>query len=324
MVIEATVHQPVMIQEVLKILELRDGLIVVDGTVGGGGHSRAIIAHIMPHGRLIGCDRDPQMLARAAQVLHGYPVSLVPRSYADLDLTLSELNLGSVDRVLLDLGFSSDQLDETHRGFRFTAEGPLDLRYDPREGKPAWQWLCECNQMELQRVLEQYGEEPLAAEIAEAIIGERRHHVVKTAFALSEVITKVYQKHGRSHLLGHHPATRTFQALRIHINQELVHLERMLSRTLLSCLAPGGLVAVISFHSLEDRIVKTAFRQSTTWECLTDKPLVPSPAEIRFNPRSRSAKLRAARFRGLTPVELSRAQPPQPSTSLDHTGRFLA
>uniref|UniRef100_A0A7C4LNK8 Ribosomal RNA small subunit methyltransferase H n=1 Tax=Schlesneria paludicola TaxID=360056 RepID=A0A7C4LNK8_9PLAN len=286
-----SIHQPVMVREVLQALALEPGLTVVDGTVGGGGHSARILECLGAHGRLIGLDRDASMLERARSVLPAGNVTLVHASYADLRAVLDQLALAAVDRIFVDLGLSSDQLADESRGFSFDAEGPLDMRYDVSVGRPAWQWLAECDQAALQQILEEYGEEPHSRRIAAAIVSHRRQHPVQSARDLSQLIVRTIGGAGRDR----HPATRTFQALRIAVNQELQHVSRALKETFPACLTAGGLLAVLTFHSLEDRIVKQAFRDRTVWQELTPKPLEPSPAEVRVNPRSRSARLRVAR-----------------------------
>jgi 16S rRNA (cytosine1402-N4)-methyltransferase len=284
------VHIPVLLHEVLAGLELRPGLAVVDGTVGAGGHSRRIVEKIQPDGVLIGLDRDPMMLAFAGQTVIGPHVHLMQRSYSELPDVLRELQRESVDRVLVDLGLSSDQLADRARGFGFQTGGPLDLRFDVRQGIPAAQYLAEVSVDELARVLEEYGEEPVAKRIAGAIVDRRRTNPVTTAEDLADLVRSVKGVRGDMH-----PATLVFQALRIAVNQELDHLKRFLDQVLPTCLVPGGVAAVITFHSLEDRLVKEAFRETGRWENLTKKPQVASPAEIRLNPRSRTAKLRLAR-----------------------------
>jgi 16S rRNA (cytosine1402-N4)-methyltransferase len=286
-----SVHVPVMVREVLRGLELSTGLCVVDGTVGGGGHSRRILEAIGPTGRLLGLDRDPEMLDRARGVVHGENVRLVHRSYADIDAVLTELQWPPVDRILIDLGLSSDQLAADHRGFSFLATGMLDLRFDPLQGEPAWQLLQRLSESELARLFTEYGEEPHAHAIAAAIVRQRATQPIRTAAELGQLIEQTVRG-GRG---DRHPATRVFQALRIAVNRELDQLTRALDVTFPRSLAPGGLLAVIAFHSLEDRLVKEAFRRRDVWENKTPKPLEPSPTEVRVNPRSRSAKLRIAR-----------------------------
>jgi 16S rRNA (cytosine1402-N4)-methyltransferase len=288
------VHIPVLLREVLQHLELQPGLTVVDGTVGAGGHSLQILKRIGPDGRLIGLDRDPYMLGLAAQKLNAPNCQLVHSSYARLRTVLDELGIDLVDRVLLDIGLSSDQLAANDRGFSFQATGSLDLRFDTTQGVPAWKYLEKTDLAELCEILDKYAEEPFARRIAERIVQQQPIQPIHTAQELSAVI--------QSALPQSIPTTarrdsviRVFQALRIAVNQELQQLETVLSGVLAECLVPGGIAVIISFHSLEDRQVKQAFRESTVWHNLTSKPVLPTPQEQRANPRSRSAKLRSAR-----------------------------
>jgi 16S rRNA (cytosine1402-N4)-methyltransferase len=266
---------------------------VVDGTVGAGGHSHRILEAIRPGGRLIGLDRDPMMLRHAAAALGESPdVSLHHTSYAGLDDILDSLAIGSVDGVLVDLGLSSDQLADRNRGFGFKTGGPLDLRFDVSTGQSAAELLQTAAENELVRILREYGEEPHADRIAQAIVYHRSRGPIATAEQLAEIVAAaVSGPRGRE---STHPATRVFQALRIAVNQELLQLERLVHDVAPRRLAAGGRLVVISFHSLEDRIVKDAFRESGRWETLTKKPVICSPSEERLNPRARSAKLRAA------------------------------
>ncbi len=289
-------HRPVLMREVLRSLDLRPGLTVVDGTVGAAGHSSAMLERIRPGGHLIGLDRDPMMLAFAAQVVSGGDVHLIQSSYADLREVLDRLGMTSVDRVLLDLGLSSDQLADRERGFSFDADGPLDLRFDVSTGRPATEWLAAASVDDLARIFREYGEEPHADRIAERIVATRSHAPIRTAKDLADVVAEAVpekMRRGTSHY-----ATRVFQALRIAVNDELGQLERLLNETLPACLTPGGLAGIISFHSLEDRMVKAAFRDRERWVEVTAKPIAPTPSEERINPRSRTAKLRVATRRG--------------------------
>jgi 16S rRNA (cytosine1402-N4)-methyltransferase len=288
-------HRPVLLREVVRALQLTPGLAVVDGTVGAGGHSAAILPPIRPAGRIIGLDRDPMMLALASQRIDGDDVQLVQSSYADLRRVLDDLHLARVDRILLDLGLSSDQLADRERGFSFDADGPLDLRFDTRSGTPAAQWLADASPSKMAATFREFGEEPFADRIAQAIGAARKTNPIETAAELSALILKAVPHNARRGTA--HPATRVFQTLRIVVNDELGHLDRMLRTTLPSCLVSGGIAAIISFHSLEDRMVKNAFRDEELWVQPVAKALAPTPSEVRFNPRSRSAKLRVARRR---------------------------
>jgi len=285
-------HVAVLVAEVLEGLGLRPGGTAVDGTVGGGGHSARILEKLGPAGRLFGLDRDARMLERAATVLEHPGCSLHQASYAELDEVLSSEGqaTGSIDAILLDLGLSSDQLEDSGRGFGFAHDGPLDLRFDVSDGQPAWEWLAGVQEGELEQCLRVWGEETESRRIAAELFRRRRETPVRTGRDLAEAVqAAVGRPRGRRH-----PATRVFQALRIAVNDELVHLERALADALPKSLAPGGRLVVISFHSLEDRIVKHAFRNQDTWTALTGKPIRPKPREERVNPRSRSARLRVA------------------------------
>ncbi|MBW3540613.1 MAG: 16S rRNA (cytosine(1402)-N(4))-methyltransferase RsmH [Planctomycetes bacterium] len=290
----SSVHQPVLVREVLDVLAPRPGQTVVDGTVGGGGHARKILERIGPSGLLVGLDRDPAMLARAAARLQAYEnCRLVQSSYARLPQVLQDLGLEPADAVLLDLGLSSDQLAEPERGFGFDSTSPLDLRFDPTEGQPAWQLLAEADADELVRIFTEYGEERFAEHIARRIVERRSGRPVHSGRGLVEAVAEAIPRRAKREA-RRNQAARVFQALRIAVNDELRQLERALANGLPESVAPGGRLAVISFHSLEDRLVKNAFRGDDRWHILTPKPLTPRPNEVRANPRSRTAKLRAA------------------------------
>ena len=287
------IHVPVMLREVLQQLRLEPGLIVVDGTVGAGGHSREMLKALGHDGRLIGLDRDPMMLDRAAQVVTGPNAILRHSSYVALPKVLEELGIVGVDRVLLDLGLSSDQLSDVSRGFGFLSDGPLDLRFDVSSGQSAAELLATASASQLEEVFREFGEEPLARPLAEYLVQRRTTTPIRTGSNLAEAVAQcpAFRKQGPSEK---HPATRIFQALRIAVNHELEHVQQGISSSAYQSLKVGGLLAVITFHSLEDRLVKTEFRQKDRWENLTSKPIVATPQEQRFNPRSRSAKLRVA------------------------------
>lgn len=286
----STVHVPVMLDEVLAGLAPRPGQIIVDGTLGGGGHTRALAAAVSPGGQIIALDRDPGALDRMGD-LGGLPIRLVQANYADLPAVLAELGLPQVGGILLDLGLSSDQLADAERGFSFSAAGALDLRFDPDEGSPASELVNRWPEARLAELIQTYGEERFARRIARRIVETRRERTITTAAELAELIRRTVPRTADSRRID--PATRTFQALRIAVNDELGSLERLLAAAP-ACLEPGGRLAVISFHSLEDRRVKQAFRQAARWEVLTKKPLTAGPAEVTRNPRARSAKLRVA------------------------------
>lgn len=288
----STVHIPVMLREVLQQLELVPGLSVMDGTVGAGGHSAQILKRIGDHGRLVAFDRDPMMLEHAAKRLQGANVTLIHAPYSSAADELNRIGLPHVDRVLLDLGLSSDQLSDRQRGFGFDAGGELDMRYDVSTGRSAADLLQSGTWEELAQVITQYGEDPQADRIAKALQQQQRTRPIRSAEQLAEVVRRAV----RSSAAHRDSATRVFQAFRLAVNEELQHLEKMMSQVLPAVLKQNGLAVIITFHSLEDRIVKSGFKGHQGWQVLTTKPLRPTPAEVRINPRSRSAKLRAARW----------------------------
>ena len=292
------VHIPVLLREVMEQLDLSPGLVVVDGTVGAGGHSQHILKQIGTTGTLIGLDRDEMMLGFAREKLGTETLPdgqcfLRQASYAELPAVLEELQIPSVDRVLLDLGLSSDQLSDETRGFGFETPGDLDLRFDTRQGIPAWQLLETLSEAELVEIMEVYGEERFSQRIASQLVQQRKTNPVRTA---ADLIASVQAAMPAKALATarKNPATRVFQALRIAANQELEQLETMLDAVLPQALKPGGRAVIISFHSLEDRMVKQAFKDRDQWKNLTAKPITATQAEQRVNPRCRTAKLRVA------------------------------
>ncbi|MCC6493349.1 MAG: 16S rRNA (cytosine(1402)-N(4))-methyltransferase RsmH [Pirellulales bacterium] len=287
---DAAVHIPVLLAEVLEGLQPAPGKIFIDGTLGGGGHTRALAERVGPAGRVIAIDRDPEAVRRAERTLAGLPVAVVAASFADAPEVLDEAGAGSVDGVLLDLGLSSDQLADEHRGFSFNAAGELDLRFDREHGEPAWRMLARLSEEHLADIIYRYGEERCSRRIARRIVERRRIEPIRTALQLATLVRAVVPR-SRGHSID--PATRTFQALRIAVNDELEALEIALRR-LPECLNPGGRLAIISFHSLEDRLVKEAFRNDPRLRAVTRKPVQPSAEEVARNPRARSAKLRVA------------------------------
>ncbi len=292
-VVTASQHQPVLLDEVLHWLSLRPGLTIVDGTLGGGGHTRAIAERIGESGLVIALDRDPAAIERATTAIAGMPVKLAQNNFCDLPEVLNEIGVATVDGILLDLGLSSDQLADAERGFSFNVEGPLDLRFNPAAGEPASRLVNRLSAEHLAELIYRYGEERFSRRIAQAIVERRRTQPIRTSGELAELIRRAVPRppHGQRERID--PATRTFQALRIAVNDELKSLEIALRR-LPDCLRPGGRLVVISFHSLEDRRVKEAFRDEPRWQALTRKPVRPTEAEMARNPRSRSAKLRTA------------------------------
>ncbi|MBW3596841.1 MAG: 16S rRNA (cytosine(1402)-N(4))-methyltransferase RsmH [Planctomycetes bacterium] len=287
---EKSVHASVLAQEVLRWLDPQAGDVLVDGTLGGGGHTRLLAEAVGPTGLVIAFDRDPRALAAAERNLAGMPVKLAHANFSEMAAVLDSEATGPVKGILLDLGLSSDQLADASRGFSFLAEGPLDLRFDPTEGAPASQLVNRLGEKELADVIYRYGEERFSRRIARRIVERRKTKPIETAGELAELVRGCVPR-SRGHAID--PATRTFQALRIAVNRELESLETTL-RVIPDILAPGGRAAVISFHSLEDRLVKTAFRDDPRYDALTRKPIRPSEEEIRRNPRSRSARLRVA------------------------------
>jgi 16S rRNA (cytosine1402-N4)-methyltransferase len=282
----------VLLDEVLAALEPRSGQTFVDGTLGGGGYTRRLAEAVGPAGLVLALDRDPAALAAAERNLAGLPIKLVHANYCELNEVLEQEHMTTVDGIVLDLGLSSDQLADPARGFSFDAPGELDLRFDPTTGEPAWRLIETTGEEKLADLIYRFGEERYSRRIARALVERRRAAPVRTAAELAEVVRRAVPRSRDAARID--PATRTFQALRIAVNDELGSLERAL-QSFPGCLAAGGRVAVVSFHSLEDRIVKEAFRDRSRYENLTKKPLRPSAAEVARNPRSRSAKLRVAR-----------------------------
>lgn len=287
------VHVPVLLQEVVEGLALKAGAICLDGTLGAGGHSRALAERVGPAGRVIAIDRDPAAVARAQETLAGLPVTLFSANYADAPEIFAAEGIDAVDGIVLDLGLSSDQLADRQRGFSFSMDGPLDLRFDPSRGEPASRLVNRLNAEHLADLIYQYGEERHSRRIARAIVAARHDRPIETASELARVVRSAVP-HGRDQRID--PATRTFQALRIAVNDELKWLEVALRR-LPDLLRVGGRIAVISFHSLEDRRVKETFRSHPELDPVTRKPITPGDAELLANPRSRSAKLRIAQRR---------------------------
>jgi len=284
------VHVSVLRDEVVAWLDPHPGGVFVDGTLGAGGHGRALAEHVGPGGLVIGIDRDPAALDRAERRLAGLTVRLAQANFCDLPEVLNTLGVEAVDGVVLDLGMSSDQLADPGRGFSFDADGPLDLRFDPTEGEPAWRLLNRLSVEHLADLIYSYGEERHSRRIARAIVERRRERPIQTARELAELVRQCVP---RSRTMRIDPATLTFQALRIAVNDELKSLEIALRR-IPQCLRLDARLAVISFHSLEDRRVKEAFRDDLRYRPLTKRPIRPGPEEIAANPRARSAKLRVA------------------------------
>jgi 16S rRNA (cytosine1402-N4)-methyltransferase len=286
-------HVSVMPAEVLRYLDPQPGQVVVDATVGAGGHSAPVAARLGESGRLIGLDQDDAMLALARPRLAGLPATLVHARFDRLTRVLAELGVEKVDGVLADLGICSDQLDDPERGLSFARPGPLDMRMNTQEGETARDLIHRLNERDLADLIYRYGEERFSRRIARRVVEARRRAPIDTTQQLAELVRScVPRARGRAAI---DPATRTFQALRIAVNDEIKALERLLE-ALPRVLRPGGAAVMISFHSLEDRLVKQAFRDREVWQEQTRKPVTAGDEEVASNPRARSAKLRAARL----------------------------
>jgi 16S rRNA (cytosine1402-N4)-methyltransferase len=304
---EGTQHVPVLLQPALDALEVRADGIYVDGTYGRGGHSSAIIARLGAAGRLVVIDRDPQAVADARRRYAGDErVTICRAGFADLDRLARELDIhGRVSGLLLDLGVSSPQLEQAERGFSFREDGPLDMRMDPESGESAAAWLARAEEGEIARVIKEYGEERFARRIARSIVMARAEQPIERTAQLTAIVARAA---GPSPA-DRHPATRTFQAIRIHVNAELTQLEQVLEEGI-DVLEPGGRFVVISFHSLEDRLVKHAFVRAARPPAASRRmPVAPSftprlklvgslvrpdEREESDNPRARSARMRVA------------------------------
>jgi 16S rRNA (cytosine1402-N4)-methyltransferase len=301
-------HAAIMVQEVANLLQPETCRRYLDGTVGGGGHTERILIDSSPEGKVLALDRDDDAVAAAGERLHTFGDRVIVRwgNFSAATEILEEIGWGLVDGVVLDLGVSSHQLESKERGFSFLANARLDMRMDRRQSLDAAAIVNSFSVAELERILRDFGEERQARRIALAVEAERKAKPLETTAQLARLIERIKGSRGR----GRHPATQAFQALRIAVNNELQHLERFLDDGY-RLLAPKGRMVIISFHSLEDRLVKTAFRKwnrdclcppkAPTCRCgwtrkaklLTKRPMGPSPSEIKTNPRARSAKLRA-------------------------------
>ncbi|MBI2885525.1 MAG: 16S rRNA (cytosine(1402)-N(4))-methyltransferase RsmH [Candidatus Omnitrophica bacterium] len=293
---DAPRHHPVLREAVVELLAPQPGQVIVDCTLGLGGHALALLPRLMEAGRLIGLDADPQALDLARTRLAEFAphVEFVHANFRDLPHTLSSLGLARVHGVLADLGMSSFQVDTPERGFSFLREGPLDMRMDPAQPLTAQEIVSRWPERDLAELLFSQGEERWARRIARRIVESRRREPIRTTAQLAQLVAEAVPG-GRGHGQRIHPATRTFQALRIAVNDELSSLEALL-RALPDVLAPGGRAAIIAFHSLEDRAVKQAFQRGGregVYRVLTRKPQRASEQEIAEHPRSRSARLRA-------------------------------
>ncbi|MEG0356372.1 MAG: 16S rRNA (cytosine(1402)-N(4))-methyltransferase RsmH [Christensenellaceae bacterium] len=302
-------HVPVLFQETLDALLLQDGKTIVDGTLGGGGHSLGMLKKIMPNGTLIGIDKDMQAINRCTTRLEEYQqqIKFVHDDFKNITQILKNLEIEKIDGAVLDLGVSSFQLDEGERGFSYNQEAPLDMRMNKESSITAKQIVNEYSQKELTRIIKEYGEENWAARIAQFIVEERQKKEIETTVELTQIIKNAIPASARRE--GPHPAKRTFQAIRIEVNGELAGLKQAMY-DYAQALKSGGRLAVITFHSLEDRIVKQAFKKLfspcecpkefpicvcgkvRTIEIITRKPIIASKQELESNPRARSAKLR--------------------------------
>ncbi|HOG17212.1 MAG: Ribosomal RNA small subunit methyltransferase H [Syntrophaceae bacterium PtaU1.Bin231] len=303
-------HTPVMLEEALEALRCKPGGLYVDGTIGGAGHAYEILRRTSPDGRLIGFDLDEDALREAAGRLasFGERAVLVRGNFADADAVLKERGIGEIDGALLDLGVSSHQLTSPERGFSFSADSPLDMRMDKRQRMTAFTVVNSLPQDDVERILRQ-GEETAARKVAAAIVERRGRSPIRTTGELAALVVSAVPGHRRRQRI--HPATKTFQAIRIHVNAELASLENAIPG-IAAVIKPGGRFVIISFHSLEDRIAKQTFRElergctcprqvpycicgkKPLLRVLTRKPILPSQDEVSRNPRARSAKMRVA------------------------------
>ena len=298
-----TRHIPVLLHEVLEVLAPRPGLVMVDCTLGLGGHAAAILDRLSPGGKLIGIDLDPANLEIARQTLQARAGTseLYNNNFAALPTILAQAGVERVDGIIADLGVASPQIDDPARGFSYRQPGPLDMRMDPTRGQPASTLINRLSERELANALLELGDEDDGAKIASLIVRRRGIHPIVTTEELTEIVCEARDftlKRAAGAKL--HPAARTFQALRILVNRELANLDRLLA-VLPGCLNPGATAAIISFHSGEDRQVKKSFREGLAaglYEQISPDPVCAGPEEQRANPRSRSAKLRWARRSG--------------------------
>lgn len=285
-----------MLEEALDYLNLGPGKVIVDATLGTAGHAKAILERISPDGRLIGIDRDGDSLAVAKERLSGYANSceFIYGSFSDIDSILKKLNVKKIDGILFDLGISSFQLEDSERGFSFQCEGPLDMRLDRNSYISAYDLVNNLNEEEISDLLWSFGQERWHNRIARFLVQARQRQPIATTLQLSQIVTKAVPYRYRHYRI--HPATRTFQAMRIAVNRELEILEAAINKAI-AVLGKKSRICVISFHSLEDRVVKFAFRRAASEDLvdiITPKPLTPSEAEVKSNPSSRSSKLRVA------------------------------
>lgn len=302
-------HKSVLLHETVDSLNIRPDGIYVDGTLGGGGHASLVCSRLGENGRLIGIDQDADAIAAATERLkpYGGRVTIVRNNYENIDTVLAELGIPGVDGIYLDLGVSSYQLDTAERGFTYREDAPLDMRMDQRNAETAADIVNGYSEMELYRIIRDYGEDRFAKNIAKHIVGARQEKPLETTGELIEVIKAAIPAKVRA--TGGHPAKRTFQAIRIELNKELEVLEHSIDK-MIGLLNPGGRLSIITFHSLEDRIVKNKFKENenpcvcppdfpvcmcgrkSRGRVVTRKPIVPTGQEIEENKRSKSSKLR--------------------------------
>lgn len=303
-------HVPVLLNESIEALGIKPGGIYVDGTVGGGGHSAKIAARLAGSGLLIGIDRDKSALSAASEALRGFEnVKLIHDNFSNIKNILDNLGLSTINGFLFDLGVSSYQLDEPSRGFSFMRDAPLDMRMDTEAPLSAYDVVNEYGEKELADIIYKYGEERYSRRVASAIARVRRERPVKTTAELAAIVERAIPKRGAP--MDKHPATRTFQAIRIEVNEELSLLEKSI-KDAVSCLDTNERSCVITFHSLEDRIIKNVFKElenpctcprdlpvcvcgkKPSVRIITKKPIIPGADELETNVRARSAKLRVA------------------------------
>ena len=299
-------HKTVLLEEAVDALAVKPGGTYVDATFGRGGHSRLILGQLNEQGRLIALDRDPAAIAAGGEIADAR-LKVIHAAFGNLEKVLKAEGVERVDGVLMDLGVSSPQLDAAERGFSFRQDAPLDMRMDTSRGQTAAEWLAQASRQQIAEVIKNYGEERFANAVAKAIVAARAGGAIATTRQLAEIVASAV----RTREQGQHPATRSFQAIRIHVNQELEELSLVLPQAV-AALKSGGRLVVISFHSLEDRIVKRFLRDESRPPQLPSrlpvraadlppprlklvgKPVAPSLAEVAANPRARSAVMRAA------------------------------
>ena len=300
-------HVSIMLDQVIENLSIKEDGIYVDGTVGGAGHSSVILSHLGPEGRLICLDQDNDAIKTAKERLNDSRVNVVKSNYVNMDAVLNDLGIDKVDGILLDLGVSSYQFDNGDRGFSYRMDAPLDMRMDQDSPYTAEDIINDYSEQELYRVIKEYGEDPFAKNIAKHIVKAREIKRIKTTFELNEIIKNAIPAKARRE--GGHPSKRTYQAIRIELNHELSVLENSIDG-MIDMLKPKGRLCIITFHSLEDRIVKQRMKtaenpcicppefpvcvcnRKSKGKVVTRKPIIPDAEELEENPRSKSAKLR--------------------------------